>query len=89
MPNMPSPFTPFLEENANSEENLKHLEHERKHAYETVKMMQKQLKQIDKRIREIKKQQHVNSPQRQIGTSETVIWQPLLIAVKEAQCYDK
>ena len=63
MPSMPSPFSPFLEENANSEENLKHLEHERKHAYETYKMMQKRLKQIDKRIKEIKKQQHVNSPQ--------------------------
>jgi DNA-binding PadR family transcriptional regulator len=56
MPSMPSLFTPFLEEKIDSEENLKHLERERKHAYETVKMMQDQLKQIDKRIREIKKQ---------------------------------
>src|SRR5208283_2204079 len=53
MPNMPSPFTPFLEENPDSEENLKHLEHERKHTYESFKMMQKRLKLIDKRIREI------------------------------------
>ena len=63
MPNMPSLFTPFLEETSDSEANLEHLEHERKHAYETVKMMQDQLKQIDKRIREIKKQAHSDSPQ--------------------------
>ena len=62
MPNMPSFFTPFLEETPDSEANLKHLEHERKHTYETVKMMQEKLKQIDKRIREIKKQAHSDSP---------------------------
>jgi DNA-binding PadR family transcriptional regulator len=62
MPNMPSPFTPFLEENPDSEENLKHLEHERKHIYESVKMMQKRLKLIDKRIREINKQARNDSP---------------------------
>jgi len=62
MPNMPSPFTPFLEENPDSEENLKHLEHERKHIYESVKMMQKRLKLVDKRIREINKQARNDSP---------------------------
>jgi DNA-binding PadR family transcriptional regulator len=62
MPNMPSLFTPFLEDKTTSEETLKHLEHQRKHAYEAVKMMQDQLKQIDKKIREIKKQAHRNSP---------------------------
>jgi len=56
MPNMPSLFTPFLEEKIDSEENLKHLEHERKHTYEAFKMMQERLKQIDKRIKETKKQ---------------------------------
>jgi phage shock protein A len=56
MPNMPSPFKPFLEENPNSEENLKQLVHQRKHVYESVKMMQEKLKQLDGRIREIKKQ---------------------------------
>ena len=55
MPNIPSFFSPFLEEKPDSEENLKHLEHERKHTYETIKMMQKRLKQIDNRIKEIKK----------------------------------
>ena len=62
MPNMPSPFTPFLEENSDSEENLQHLEHERKHIYESAKMMQKRLKLIDKRIREINKQARNDSP---------------------------
>jgi len=56
MPTMPSPFTPFLDDKPDSEENLKHLEHDRKHVKETVKMMQERLKHIDKRIREIKKQ---------------------------------
>jgi DNA-binding PadR family transcriptional regulator len=56
MPNMPSLFTPFLEEKPDGEENLKNLEHQRKHACETVKMLQEKLKQIDKRIKEIKKQ---------------------------------
>ncbi len=56
MPNMPSLFTPFLEEKPDSEENLTHLKHERKHIYETVKMMQERLKLIDERIAEIKKE---------------------------------
>jgi DNA-binding PadR family transcriptional regulator len=55
VPKIPSFFSPFLEEKPNCEENLKHLEVERKHTYETVKMMQKRLKQIDKRIKEMKK----------------------------------
>jgi DNA-binding PadR family transcriptional regulator len=62
IPSMPSFFTPFLEETPYSEANLEHLEHERKHTYETVKMMQEKLKQIDKRIREIKKQAQSDSP---------------------------
>jgi DNA-binding PadR family transcriptional regulator len=62
IPNMPSPFTPFLEENPDSEENLKHLEHERKHTYESAKLMQKRLQLIDKRIREINKQARNDSP---------------------------
>ena len=62
MPNMPSPFTPFLEESPDVEENLKHLEHERKLVYESVKKMQKRLKLIDKRIKEINKRAHNDSP---------------------------
>jgi DNA-binding PadR family transcriptional regulator len=60
MPVMPSPFTPFLEEQPN---NLKNLELQRKHIYETFKMMQEKLKQIDGRIRELKKLTTHNTPQ--------------------------
>jgi len=56
LPNMPSPFKPFLEEKPDIEENLKHLKQQRKHIYESVKMMQEKLKLIDNRIKEIKKQ---------------------------------
>ena len=62
-PMFPSMFAPFLEEKTGSKENLRHLEHARKHTSETVKMMQERLKQIDKRIKEIKKQEHGDSPQ--------------------------
>ena len=61
VPNIPSFFSSFLEEKPNSEENLKQLEVERKHTYETVKMMQKRLRQIDKRIKEIKEPVAVDS----------------------------
>ncbi len=56
MPNLPSFFTPFLEDNPYSEENLKHLEHERQHTYELLKSMQERLRKIDARLKEIKKQ---------------------------------
>jgi DNA-binding PadR family transcriptional regulator len=63
MPNLPSFFTPFLEENPYSEENLKHLEHERQHTYELLKSMQERLRKIDARLREIRKQsQNGSSP---------------------------
>jgi DNA-binding PadR family transcriptional regulator len=60
MPTIPSPFSPFLEDNG-TERNLKHLEHDRKHIYETVKTMQERLKIIDQRITEIKKEEKTNS----------------------------
>jgi membrane protein involved in colicin uptake len=63
MPGIPSLFAPFLEEGTSSEEKLKHLEKERKHTYETVKMMKERLKRIDKGIREIKKQAQNDAPQ--------------------------
>jgi hypothetical protein len=56
MPNVPSPFTPFLEDKSNSKENLKHLEFERKHLREMIKKSQEQLKLIDRRIVDVKKQ---------------------------------
>ncbi len=61
MPNLPSPLAAFLKETS-GEENLKQLELERKHAYETFKMMQKKLEMIDKQIREIKKKAENPSP---------------------------
>jgi DNA-binding PadR family transcriptional regulator len=60
MPSMPSPFTPFLEDKKNSEENLKNLEFERKHLREMIKKGQEQLKLIDKRLAEIKKENKPN-----------------------------
>ena len=54
LPKMPSLFSPFLEEKPDSIENLEHLEIEREHTYEKVKMLQNQLKQIEKRIKELK-----------------------------------
>jgi len=55
-PNIPSFFTPFLEDDPNSKENLEHLEHERKRIREGLKMTQEKLRQVDRRIREIKEQ---------------------------------
>ncbi len=62
LPNIPSFFSPFLEEKPNGEENLKQLEVERKHTYETVRMMQKRLKKIDERIKEVKKSTRADIP---------------------------
>ena len=56
MPNMPSLFSPFLEEKVGAERNLKQLENERKHIYEAVKTMRDRLKLLDKKIAEIKKE---------------------------------
>jgi len=60
--NMPSPFSPFLEENGCAERNLKQLEHERKHIFETVKIMRDRLKLLDTKITEIKKEAATVSP---------------------------
>jgi DNA-binding PadR family transcriptional regulator len=56
MPNMPSPFSPFLEEKTGYAETLQHLEHGRKKTAESIKALKGQLRQIDDRIAEIKKQ---------------------------------
>jgi DNA-binding PadR family transcriptional regulator len=64
MPAMPSPFSAFLEEKTGGEENLKQLEHERNHIYESVKTMRDKLRLIDKRIAEIKKEaKPISSPE--------------------------
>jgi DNA-binding PadR family transcriptional regulator len=56
VPSMPSLFSPFLEAQVGAGRNLKQLEHERKHIYETVKTIKERLKLLDKRIAEIKKE---------------------------------
>jgi DNA-binding PadR family transcriptional regulator len=54
--NMPSPFSPFLEDNPDSDQNLKRLEHDRQRVHESIRSMQVKLKEIDTRIKEIKRQ---------------------------------
>jgi len=59
MPEMPSPFTPFLSDSP--ADSLKELEDHRKRTHEALKQMRTQLKQIDNRIREIQKQDATHS----------------------------
>jgi DNA-binding PadR family transcriptional regulator len=62
MPNMPSIFSPFLDEKTDSAHTLKQLEHQREHIHEALKNMQGRQKQIDQRIKEIKAQQSQTNP---------------------------
>jgi DNA-binding PadR family transcriptional regulator len=62
VPNMPSLFSPFLEEKVGAERNLIQLENERNHIYETVNTMRDRLKLLDKRIAEIKKEAKPDLP---------------------------
>jgi DNA-binding PadR family transcriptional regulator len=55
MPTIPSPFTPFLEEEGEADQSIIKLEHQRKHMRETVRGMQERLKLLDKRITDLKK----------------------------------
>jgi DNA-binding PadR family transcriptional regulator len=52
---MPSPFSPFLEDQK-SEATLQQLEHQRTHIVETLKSMRERLTDIDERIGQLKKQ---------------------------------
>jgi DNA-binding PadR family transcriptional regulator len=61
MPTIPSPFSPFLEEEVGANRSLKQLEHERKHIRETAKAMQERLKLLDKRIGELKNENKPDS----------------------------
>jgi len=62
MPNMPSIFSPFLDDKTDSTQTLKQLEHQREHIFEAMKNMKGRQKQIDQRIREIKAQQKQTDP---------------------------
>ena len=54
IPTIPSPFSAFLEEKVGGMRNLKQLQNERNHIYETVKGMRDRIKLLDKRIAELK-----------------------------------
>ena len=54
MPTIPSPFSAFLEEKVGCKRNLKQLQNERNHIYETVKGMRDRIKLLDRRIAELK-----------------------------------
>jgi DNA-binding PadR family transcriptional regulator len=57
MPTIPSPFSAFLDEKTGDKRNLKQLEHERKHIYETVKTMRERLRVLDERIAVLKREE--------------------------------
>jgi DNA-binding PadR family transcriptional regulator len=52
---MRSPFSPFLEDNKNHQDNLKELEAHRKHLQEGLKTMRAHLNEVNERIDELKK----------------------------------
>jgi DNA-binding PadR family transcriptional regulator len=61
MPTIPSPFSAFLEEKVGGKRNLKQLQNERNHIYETVKGMRDRIKLLDKRIAELKSEDKTDS----------------------------
>ncbi len=54
MPNVPSLFSAFLDEEEKAEDDIAKLEQQRVHMKEGAKMMQKKIKAIEKRIAEVK-----------------------------------
>jgi DNA-binding PadR family transcriptional regulator len=54
MPTIPSPFSAFLEDKEVGKRNLKQLQNERNHIYETVKGMRDRIKLLDKGIADLK-----------------------------------
>lgn len=61
MPTLPSPFSAFLEEKVGGKRNLKQLQNERNHIYETVKGMRDRIKLLDRRISELKSEDKLDS----------------------------
>jgi DNA-binding PadR family transcriptional regulator len=57
-PNIPSPFSPFLEDKDKNKETLQHLETHRKHLAKSIKTMRQRLIEVNQKITEIKKQPH-------------------------------
>lgn len=62
MPNMPSPFSPFLEEKGGSDDSLEHLETDRKQIKERIALMRQRLNEIDHKIGELKRQPPETAP---------------------------
>ena len=62
MPNIPSIFSPFLDDKKDYVETITQLEQRREHIHEALKNMQGRQKQIDQRIKEIKAQQKQANP---------------------------
>jgi DNA-binding PadR family transcriptional regulator len=62
MPQMPSMFSPFLEDKIGPEE-LKAIEQQRAHILENLKTSKEKLKTLDRRISELKKTSKTSSPQ--------------------------
>ena len=56
LPNIPSPFSPFLEDKNKDHETLQHLETHRKHLIASINTMRQRFREIDQKISEIKKQ---------------------------------
>jgi DNA-binding PadR family transcriptional regulator len=56
MPQIPSPFTPFLKEQADAGKSIAELEHQRRHMRESFYAMQEKLKLLDRTIADLKKQ---------------------------------
>lgn len=61
MPTLPSPFSAFLEEKVGGKRNLKQLQNERNHIYETAKGMRDRIKLLDRRISELKSEDKLDS----------------------------
>jgi DNA-binding PadR family transcriptional regulator len=60
MPNLPSFFTPFFDENPCDQNKLEDLTNQYMHVQKALKMMKERLSFIEKRIAEIKKEQKKN-----------------------------
>ncbi len=62
LPNMPSPFSPFLEDKEACQQTLQNLEAHRKHLTENIKNMRQRLIEVNHKIAELKKQTPKDTP---------------------------
>ena len=61
VPSIPSPLSPFLEEENCNQHNTRQLENERKHIQETIENQKDRLELLNKRIMELKKEEKTSS----------------------------